>query len=64
MSNHGNNYYNIMLFCLKNPDATYQWLMNDLFAHQIGQNMEVYIDDVIVKTIEGNNHGEDFEDVL
>lgn len=53
-----------MFFCLKNPDATYQWLMNDLFAHQIGQNLEVYIDDVIVKTIEGNNHTKDFEDVL
>lgn len=47
--NHGNYYYNSMPFSLKNASATYQRLMNVVFSHHIVQNLEVYIDDIILK---------------
>lgn len=53
-----------MPFGLKSVGATYQWLMDVVFAHNIGWNLEVYFDDMIVKTIKGWNHTEDLEDVL
>lgn len=51
MSNHGNYYYNVMPFILKNIGTTYQQFMDVVFSHQIGRNLEVYVDDMIVKTI-------------
>lgn len=43
MSNHGNYYNNVMPFNLKNVGATYQRLMDDVFSHQIGMNLEVLL---------------------
>ncbi|XP_065017671.1 uncharacterized protein LOC135644139 [Musa acuminata AAA Group] len=45
-----------MPFGLKNAGATYQRTVNKMFAHQIGRNMEVYVDDMIVKSQEGRTH--------
>ena len=42
--------YKVMPFGLKNAGATYQRLVNKMFANQIGRNMEVYVDDMLVKT--------------
>ena len=39
-----------MLFGLKNAGATYQRLVNRMFQKQIGVTMEVYIDDMLVKS--------------
>jgi hypothetical protein len=39
-----------MSFRLKNARATYQWCMQFCFKGQIGRNLEVYIDDIIVKS--------------
>ncbi|XP_016195553.1 uncharacterized protein LOC107636566 [Arachis ipaensis] len=39
-----------MPFGQKNAGATYQWLMNKVFVDHIGQLMEVYMDDMLVKT--------------
>ena len=41
-----------MLFGLKNAGAAYQSLMNKIFAEHIETLMEVYIDDMLVKTKE------------
>lgn len=41
-----------MQFGLKNAGTTYQDLINKVFKNQVGWNMEVYINDMLVKTIE------------
>ena len=42
--------YKVMPFGLKNAGATYQRLMNKMFAQQIGRNVQVYADDMLVKS--------------
>jgi len=42
--------YKVMPFGLKNAGATYQRLVNKMFAKQIGQTMKVYVDDMLVKS--------------
>ena len=39
-----------MSFGLKNAGATYQRLMTQISKPQIGRTMEVYIDDIVVKS--------------
>ena len=48
--------YKVMLFGLKNAGATYQRLMNKMFTHQIGRNIQVYIDDMLVKILREKDH--------
>ena len=51
--------YKVMSFGLKNAGATYQRLMNKMFARQIGRNVQVYVDDMLVKSLrEDNNLGD------
>ncbi|KAM1804823.1 hypothetical protein ACFX12_030645 [Malus domestica] len=40
----------VMPFDLKNAGATYQRVMNTIFHDLIGTTIEVYIDDVVVKS--------------
>ena len=42
--------YEVMSFELKNVGATYQRLVNHMFRPQIGRNVEVYVDDMLVKS--------------
>ena len=48
--------YRVMPFGLKNAEATYQRLVNRMFHKQIGTSMEVYIDDMLVKSTTANLH--------
>ena len=48
-------FYKVMPFGLKNTELTYQWL-NKMFKTQIGHNMEVDIDDMLVKSAETCDH--------
>ncbi|KAL0384983.1 UNVERIFIED_CONTAM: Transposon Ty3-G Gag-Pol polyprotein [Sesamum radiatum] len=48
--------YTVMPFGLKNAGATYQRLVNSMFQKQIGKNMEVYIDDMLVKSQKKEHH--------
>lgn len=34
----------------KNVGTTYRKLVNKIFEHQVGRNMEIYVNDMIVKT--------------
>uniref|UniRef100_A0A2N9ICY4 Uncharacterized protein n=1 Tax=Fagus sylvatica TaxID=28930 RepID=A0A2N9ICY4_FAGSY len=56
--------YRVMPFGLKNAGATYQRLMNKMFHHQIGRNMEVYVDDMLVKTKDDMKHLEDLKETF
>ena len=44
--------YKVMPFVLKNVGATYQRLVTTMFKEQLGHTMEVYIDDMVVKSKE------------
>ncbi|GKV34003.1 hypothetical protein SLEP1_g42432 [Rubroshorea leprosula] len=46
----------VMPFGLKNAGATYQRAMNAIFHDMIGRFMEIYIDDVVVKSNEDEEH--------
>ena len=48
-----------MPFGLKNFGVTYQRLVNKVFADKIGQSMEVYVDDMLVKSPIAEQHIED-----
>ena len=48
--------YRVMPFGLKNAGATYQRLVNRMFQKQIGTFMEVYIDEMLVKSIKAELH--------
>ena len=50
-----------MPFGLKNEGATYQRLMNKMFTHQIGRNVQVYIDDMLVKSMRKDDLQETFD---
>ena len=53
--------YKVMPFGLKNTGATYQRLMNRMFHDQIGRNVKVYIDDMLVKSKEEGDHLNDLK---
>uniref|UniRef100_A0A2N9GXI9 Uncharacterized protein n=1 Tax=Fagus sylvatica TaxID=28930 RepID=A0A2N9GXI9_FAGSY len=48
--------YKVMPFGLKNAGATYQRLVNKMFHDQIGRNVEVYVDDMLVKSKKDEDH--------
>ncbi|KAG7557031.1 Reverse transcriptase domain [Arabidopsis suecica] len=48
--------YKVMPFGLKNTAATYQRLVNKIFAEHLGKTMEVYIDDMLVKSLKKSEH--------
>ena len=48
--------YKVMPFSLKNADATYQRLVNKMFADYLGDTIEVYIDDMLVKSLHDDQH--------
>ena len=56
MTDKANYCYTVMPFRQKNAGATYQRMMNRVFEDQIGKNVEVYIDDMIVKSKQPEDH--------
>ena len=56
VTNQGLFCYKVMPFGLKNVGATYQRLVNHMFRPQIGQNVEVYVDDMLVKSQDEGKH--------
>ena len=49
-------YYNVIPFGLKNVGATYQRLVTKMFKPLLGKTMEVYIDDMLVKSKQRLDH--------
>ena len=56
--------YKVMSFDLKNAGATYQRLVNKVFAQLIGKTMEVYIDDMLVKSLRKEDHVSDLREMF
>ena len=56
--------YKVMPFGLKNAGATYQRLMNKMFTHQIGRNVQVYVDDMLVKSLREDDHLGDLQETF
>ncbi|KAM1829884.1 hypothetical protein ACFX14_022644 [Malus domestica] len=48
--------YKVIPFGQMNAGVTYQRLVNSMFAEQIGKSMEVYIDDMLVKSKHADQH--------
>lgn len=45
-----------MSFELRNARATYQWLVNKMFVEYLGDTIEVYIEDMLVKFLRAINY--------
>jgi hypothetical protein len=54
----------VMTFELKNASATYQRAMNYIFHELIGKIVEIYIDDVVVKSKGYQEHLKDLKETL
>ena len=56
--------YKVMPFGLKNAGVTYQRLVNHMFHPQIGRNVEVYVDDMLVKSQDEGIHLDDLQETF
>ena len=56
MIGQGTYCYQVMPFGLKNVGATYQRLVNRMFQKHIRASMEVYIDDMLIKSVKAELH--------
>lgn len=62
ITNKGLYCYKVMPFRLKNVEATYQRLVNEMFKSQIGRNIEIYVDDMLVKSLLAEQHLSDLSE--
>ena len=53
-----------MPFSMKNTRATYQWMVNKVFKHQIGKNMKTYMNDLLVKSMTFKQHMRDSKEIF
>ena len=53
-----------MSFGLKNAWSTYQRMMTRMFEPQLGKNIKVYIDDMVVKSKMVSKHVGDLGDIF
>ena len=60
----GINCYQVMPFNLKNVGATYQRLVNIIFKDIIGRSVEVYVNDMIIKSLKAEDHARDLSQVF
>ena len=60
----GNYHYKVMSFGLKNAGSTYQRMMTKMFEPQLGKNVEIYIDDMVVKSKLVSEHLADLANIF
>ena len=60
----GNYHYKVMPFGLKNAGSTYQRMMTKMFEPQLDKNIEVYIDNVVVKSMVVFEHVGDLQSIF
>ena len=61
ISPNANYHYTVMPFRLKNARATYQRMMTRMFRDKIRCTVEVYIDDMVMKSKQESRHIEDLQ---
>ena len=61
---HGMFCYNVMPFGLKNVWETYQRLVTKMFRPLLGKTIEVYIDDMLIKSKEHPDHAEHLQEAF
>ena len=59
-----NYHYKVMPFDLKNAGSTYQRMMTKMFKPQLGKSIEVYIDDMVVKSKMVSEHVENLGNIF
>ena len=59
-----NYHYKVMPFRLKNAGSTYQKIMTRMFKPQHSKNIEIYIDDMVVKSKVESEHVNDLENIF
>ena len=60
----GNYHYKVMSFKLKNAISTYQRMMTRMFEPQLDKKIEVYIDDMVVKSKVESEHVNDLRNIF
>ena len=60
----GNYHYKVIPFGLKNARSTYQRMMIRMFESQLDKNIEVYIDDMVVKSKLESKHVNDLGNIF
>uniref|UniRef100_A0A2N9EQY4 RNA-directed DNA polymerase n=1 Tax=Fagus sylvatica TaxID=28930 RepID=A0A2N9EQY4_FAGSY len=56
--------YKVMPFGLKNAGETYQRMVTKMFSELLGKTVEVYIDDMVVKSVKSTDHVGDWRKVF
>ena len=56
--------YKVMPFGFKNVRETYQRLVNHMFRPQIRRNVKVYVDDMLVKSLDKGKHLDDLQETF
>ena len=64
VTNQGLYCYRVIPFGLKNAGAIYQRLVNQMFKKQIGRNVKVYVDDMLVKSRAEEDHLDDLRETF
>ena len=59
-----NYHYTVMSFGLKNAGVTYHRMMTRMFREKISHTVEVYIDDMVVKSKEEQGHVGNLTDIF
>ena len=59
-----NYHYKVMSFGLKNAGFTYQRMMTRMFEPQLGKNIEIYVDDMVVKSKVVSGHLGDLSSIF
>ena len=59
-----NYHYKVMPFGLKNAGATYKRMITRMFEPQLGKNIEIYIDNMLVKSKVESDHVNDLENIF
>ena len=59
-----NYHYKVMPFCLKIAGSTNQRMMTRMFEPQLGKNIEIYINDIVVKSKLESEHVNDLGNIF